>query len=227
MPVRLSSTQGLVGRPLSSRPKDQMATTHPTASERLAKPALPVSPWRTEASRPGAGRRRPGETMRRENSLRAADRGVVEARLLLRPMVPGVIRAKRVEAGTIGVQDGGSTPPTSMILGGGSPSLVPRPVAAWFATTLPGDADARPAQSFSSHRLVSLQRRSAIHQGDCHGSDNLQGGDGWPFSRRPDKPTRDSGPPVKLGMARPLLAGCRAGGSLPVDKTSPPRMIRA
>lgn len=118
MPVRLSSTQGLVGRPLSSRPKDQMATTHPTASERLAKPALPVSPWRTEASRPGAGRRRPGETMRRKPCLHPADDAVVEARLLLRPMVPGVIRAKRVEAAVTGVQDGGSTPPTSMISSG-------------------------------------------------------------------------------------------------------------
>ena len=115
MPVTLSSTQGLVGRPLSSRPKVQMATTHPTASERLAKPALPVSPWRTEASRPGVGRRRPGETMRRKNSAGAANSRMVEARQLLRPMVPGVIRAKRVEAESAGVTDWGSTPHTSTI----------------------------------------------------------------------------------------------------------------
>lgn len=92
-----------------------MATIHPTASE---PPALPVSHSRAEAPRPGAGRRRPGETMRRTNSAGAANSRMVEASRNGRPMVPGVIRAKRVEAEGAGVADWGSTPHTSMILSG-------------------------------------------------------------------------------------------------------------
>jgi len=57
---------------------------------------------------PGSNRPRSSK-----NSLHPADDAVVEVTGNGRPMVPGVIREKRVEAGVVEVQDEGSIPSTS------------------------------------------------------------------------------------------------------------------
>lgn len=91
---------------LKTRPKIEMATTPTTAL--VPSRVLPSSP---NALVPRDPRRPVRGSMPVKNSLHAADHAVVEAdRETGCPMVPGVIRAKRVEATVTGVQDRGSIP---------------------------------------------------------------------------------------------------------------------